>query len=186
MWSLLRLMAWRRLEFTADAEKLLAAIGLSAPAESMRQSVGNEILIRRGFGPVVPRFELWCAAEKMDELQAALKSAGAVAVGDTAVEALRIVEGVPRYGVDIAEKDLPQESSLLRALHFNKGCYLGQEIVERIRSRGNVHRHLRQLEFAGDVPATGSDLQMNEAVAGTVTSAARVGQKSFWSGEFEG
>ena len=43
----------------------------------------------------------------------------------------------------MVERDLPQETSQTRALHFNKGCYLGQEIVERIRSRGNVHRHLR-------------------------------------------
>jgi folate-binding protein YgfZ len=115
----------------------------------------------------------------MDALCAALKSAGAVEVGDAAVEVMRIVEGVPRYGVDIAEKDLPQESSLVRALHFNKGCYLGQEIVERIRSRGNVHRHLRQLEFVGDVPAVGSDVFLKDAVAGSVTSVARVGTKVF-------
>ena len=49
----------------------------------------------------------------------------------------------------MAERDLPQETSQTRALHFSKGCYLGQEIVERIRSRGNVHRHLRQLELDG-------------------------------------
>lgn len=165
------------------AEKTLAAIGLSTPAEAMRQYVaqwdGQEILIRREFSGVVPRFELWCAAEKLEELHAALKAAGAVEVGDAALEVLRTVEGFPRYGVDIMEKDLPQESSLVRALHFNKGCYLGQEIVERIRSRGNVHRHLRQLEFTGDVPAAGSELQMNEAAAGTVTSAARIGKRVF-------
>lgn len=166
-----------------DAEKVLAALGVSAPSEAMRQSTavwsGIEILIRRGYGPVVPRFELWCAVEKMDALCAALKSAGAIEVGDAAVEVLRIVEGVPRYGVDIAEKDLPQESSLTRALHFNKGCYLGQEIVERIRSRGNVHRHLRQLEFVGDVPVVGSEVMLKDAVAGSVTSVARVGKRVF-------
>ena len=55
----------------------------------------------------------------------------------------------------MVERDLPQETSQMRALHFNKGCYLGQEIVERIRSRGNVHRHLRPLELSGPVPANG-------------------------------
>ncbi len=48
--------------------------------------------------------------------------------------------GIPLYGVDIRERDLPQETEQMRALNFNKGCYVGQEIVERIRSRGNVHR----------------------------------------------
>ena len=46
----------------------------------------------------------------------------------------------------------------MRALHFSKGCYLGQEIVERIRSRGNVHRHLRPLELSGPLPAAGAEL----------------------------
>ena len=76
---------------------------------------------------------------------ATLRTAGATQVGCAALEKLRIAEGIPTYGVDFVERDLPQETSQLRALSFNKGCYLGQEIVERIRSRGNVHRHLRPL-----------------------------------------
>jgi folate-binding protein YgfZ len=60
--------------------------------------------------------------------------------GSEALEMQRIVTGVPLYGVDIRERDLPQETEQMRALNFNKGCYVGQEIVERIRSRGNVHR----------------------------------------------
>jgi len=53
---------------------------------------------------------------------------------------------VPLYGQDIRERDLPQETEQQRALNFNKGCYIGQEIVERIRSRGKVHR-----KFTGSV-----------------------------------
>ena len=67
----------------------------------------------------------------------------------------------------------------MRALHFSKGCYLGQEIVERIRSRGNVHRHLRPLELKGPVPASGTELTLDDGtVAGTVTSAAALPLKS--------
>ena len=74
---------------------------------------------------------------------------------------------------------LVAESALLtRALHFNKGCYLGQEIVERIRSRGAVHRHLRQLELDGPLPAPGSDLDtelsLEGARMGNITSAAEI------------
>jgi aminomethyltransferase len=61
-------------------------------------------------------------------------------VGSEAVEKNRIVSGFPLYGVDIRERELPQETDQMRALNFQKGCYIGQEIVERIRSRGNVHR----------------------------------------------
>ena len=57
-------------------------------------------------------------------------------------EAARIEHFVPRYGCDITEHTLPQETQQMHALHFQKGCYLGQEIVERIRSRGHVNRLL--------------------------------------------
>ena len=92
-------------------------------------------------------------AARLEKLWTALRTAGAIPVGAASLEAFRIAEGIPAYGVDIVERDLPQETSQMRALHFNKGCYLGQEIVERIRSRGNVHRHLRPLELSGPVPA---------------------------------
>ena len=71
----------------------------------------------------------------------------------------------------------------MHALHFSKGCYLGQEIVERIRSRGNVHRHLRQLELDGPLPAAGTELtsgpledQPSEEgkPAGTITSVTEL------------
>src|SRR5208282_539517 len=88
---------------------------------------------------------------------------------------LRIAEAIPAYGVDMAERDLPQETAQMRALHFSKGCYLGQEIVERIRSRGNVHRHLRPLELTGPAPAAGAELALEDGTAaGQITSAAEL------------
>ena len=108
--------------------------------------------------PLVPRFELRLPAAGAPALWAALIDSGAVPSGSAAVEALRILEGTPLYAVDIRDRHLAQETGQNRALNFNKGCYLGQEIVERIRSRGNVHRHLRHLELAGPVPFAGTDL----------------------------
>jgi folate-binding protein YgfZ len=100
-------------------------------------------------------------------------------VGCASLDAFRIAEGIPAYGIDIVERDLPQETSQMRALHFAKGCYLGQEIVERIRSRGNVRRHLRPLELTGPVPAGGAELTNKEgAVAGKITSAAELALSS--------
>jgi len=74
----------------------------------------------------------------------------------------------------MVDRDLPQETSQMRTLHFNKGCYLGQEIVERIRSRGNVHRHLRQLELDGPVPPSGTKLTIDGAEVGHITSSAEL------------
>ncbi len=124
---------------------------------------------------LAPHYELWVRAAQIPALWQALMEAGATPVGAASLEAFRIAEGIPAYGIDIAERDLPQETSQMRALNFNKGCYLGQEIVERIRSRGSVHRHLRPLELSGPVPAAGAELTLEGgAVAGQITSAAEL------------
>ena len=113
-------------------------------------------------------------------MEGACARPGRLPVGAAALEAFRIAEGIPAYGIDIAERDLPQETSQMRALSFNKGCYLGQEIVERIRSRGNVHRHLRLLELSGPLPEVGATLTLagsgdaEPAAAGNITSAAEL------------
>jgi folate-binding protein YgfZ len=85
-------------------------------------------------------YEIWLAPVEVRKLWDALLAAGATAVGAEALETHRILSGVPLYGVDIRERELPQETEQARALSFTKGCYIGQEIVERIRARGNVHR----------------------------------------------
>jgi folate-binding protein YgfZ len=133
---------------------------------------GFDLRIVRAYCALVPHYELWTAAAGISRLWKSLRTAGAIRVGTTSLEAFRIAEGIPVYGVDMAERDLPQETSQLRALHFNKGCYLGQEIVERIRSRGAVHRHLRSLELDGPLPEPGTELTLNGAPAGQITSAA--------------
>jgi folate-binding protein YgfZ len=70
-------------------------------------------------------------------------------VGFEALEVRRIEAGIPRYGIDITEKTLPQETGQMQALSFNKGCYIGQEVVERIRSQGHVNRKLMRLRIEG-------------------------------------
>jgi aminomethyltransferase len=74
--------------------------------------------------------------------------------------------------VDIRERDLPQETGQMRALNFTKGCYVGQEIVERIRSRGAVHRHFAGFEIEGAAPAPGTKVQASAKDVGEVTSVA--------------
>jgi folate-binding protein YgfZ len=139
---------------------------------------GLDLRILRGFGVLAPHYEIWVPLAGLAKLWLGLRTAAATPVGTEAVEAFRIAEGIPAYGVDIAERDLAQETSQMRALHFSKGCYLGQEVVERIRSRGNVHKHLRQLELFGPLPAGGTALHFDdgaldgETAAGHVTSAA--------------
>ena len=106
--------------------------------------------------------------------QESLTAAGATPVGYEALEMFRITMGIPAYGKDIRERDLPQETNQTHALHFAKGCYVGQEIVERIRARGNVHQGFTGFLVNGDVPSPGSKAQAGGKEVGEITSAARV------------
>jgi folate-binding protein YgfZ len=134
---------------------------------------GIDLRIARVYGNLAAHYELWAPEAQLGNLWRSLRTAGAAPVGCAALEALRIAEAIPAYGIDMVERDLPQETSQMQTLSFNKGCYLGQEIVERIRSRGNVHRHLRQLEIAGPLPPEGTELILDGGtVAGQIRSAA--------------
>jgi folate-binding protein YgfZ len=135
------------------SERILSTLGLTIPAEDTfipAKLNGADVTLVRAHSPVIPRFEIWTPAASLPEIWSALTAAGATPAGLDAVEALRVLEATPLYGVDIQERYLAQETSQMRALNFNKGCYLGQEIVERIRSRATVHRGLRQFSLTGN------------------------------------
>jgi folate-binding protein YgfZ len=131
-----------------------------------------QLTIVRGDTPTVESYELWLAPADVKSVWDTLIKTGAKPVGTAALELLRIASGIPRYGQDIREKDLPQETGQQRALHFTKGCYIGQEIVERIRSRANVHRSFTGFEIRGPLPAPGSKIQADGKDVGEITSAA--------------
>src|SRR5262249_20188607 len=99
---------------------------------------------------------------------------GGIQAGSEALERFRIMIGLPKYGIDIRDRDLPQETEQKHALNFSKGCYIGQEIVERIRSRGNVHRSFMGFTFTGEAPSPGAKLQADGKDVGEITSIALV------------
>lgn len=102
-----------------------------------------------------------------------LERAGAVAADLEAANVVRLEHGRPRYGEDISDRYLAQETNQSRALNFSKGCYLGQEIVERVRSRGQLHRRLLPVMIDTDAPpAAGTKLQADGKDAAEITSAA--------------
>jgi len=162
-----------------EADAVLERLGLPVSAHPMTGKCmewnGLDLRILRGYGAVAPHYEFWLPSAGLGKLWSCLRTAGATPVGCESVEKLRIAEGIPAFGIDIVERDLPQETAQMRALHFNKGCYLGQEIVERIRSRGNVHKHLRPLELSGPVPESGTEIFLEDGnPAGQITSAAEL------------
>lgn len=162
-----------------QAAEILEKLGAKAPEPGTWQTARLaqvDVTLVHQYGAVVPRFEIRVAAGDVLTLWNALVAAGATPCGVAALEAFRVLEGVPRFDVDFSDKLLPQEANLYRALNFTKGCYIGQEIVERIRSRATVHRSLRQFELRGSVPelAVGEkiELRSGEAAVGELTSAA--------------
>lgn len=95
-------------------------------------------------------------------------------VGSLAFDAVRIEVGEPVAGRDIDEKTIPQEAGIVaEAVSFTKGCYLGQELVARIDSRGRVNRSLRGVVIASNVvPPVGAELKLADKSVGVITSVA--------------
>lgn len=102
-----------------------------------------------------------------------LSAAGVAQCTADAYDALRIEVGVPRQGFDLDEKTIPQEAFLERdAVSFTKGCFLGQELVCRIDTRGHVNKYLRRLTDIADEPPRGAEIVAGDKVVGSVTSSA--------------
>lgn len=109
-----------------------------------------------------------------DKLIAAAKEAGGGPCGWDALELVRVEAGVPRFGIDMDENNLAPEAGIeLRAISYSKGCYIGQEVIARIRTYGQVARALRGLVLPDDLrelPSQGSKLFAGDKEVGFVTS----------------
>ena len=118
-----------------------------------------------GFDLIVQTAQLSAFAQRLTDL-------GAAWVGAQAQNILRVEAGIPRYGVDFSEDNLLLEVALDDAVSFTKGCYLGQEVVERIRSRGHVNKKLCGLLLDGNTPASpGDKLSAGGKEVGQITSS---------------
>lgn len=152
---------------------VLAELGAPAPKHEYDNAEWDNGLVVRASYTGGPGFQIVVPLEEREALIGRLESAGAVAAEREAFRIVRIENGRPRYGEDISERYLSQEANQPRALHFNKGCYLGQEIVERVRSRGQIHRILVPIQIdVAEPPEPGTKLLSGESAAGEVTSAA--------------
>ena len=151
--------------------EVLQSIGAPVPeAEYASLSWGSRLVARlnlaggKGFLVFVP-------SEEKQDLIAQIESAGATAADAEAFRVVRLENGKPRYGEDISERFLAQEANQPHALNFSKGCYLGQEIVERVRSRGQIHRVLRPLVLETTMPPEAGAKVEISAAAAEITSA---------------
>ncbi len=115
---------------------------------------------------------IFAPADQKQELIRRLEAMEVPQVSEEEARIVRIENGVPRYGEEMSERYLAQETQQHHAIHMNKGCYLGQEIVERVRSRGQVHRLLAPVRIHGTTaPASGTKLTAGANPAGEIASA---------------
>ena len=175
----------------ADISAQLTALGLTGPqSREIMQKAGIAVPDRsylqfadvtwRGLAITVVHsgeeakesWQVWISPDHVAKLRDALIEARAKPTGTAALNLFRISRGIPQFGIDIRDRDLPQETGQMGALSFTKGCYLGQEIVERIRSRGAVHRQFAAFSVEGPLPEPGSKMEAEGKEVGEVTSSA--------------
>jgi folate-binding protein YgfZ len=126
----------------------------------------------QGFDLFVPTASLGAV---LDKLIASCREVGGDAAGWRAFDTARIEAGIPRFGVDMDETNLPPEAGLEgKAVSYSKGCYIGQEVIARIRTYGQVAKALRGLRLADDLaalPVKGDKLVKDGKDVGYITSA---------------
>jgi folate-binding protein YgfZ len=122
-----------------------------------------------------PAFTILAASRKAADLtvQLCANDPGAMQIGAEALEVLRIERGLARMGVDAGDKTIALEARLSPAISFNKGCYLGQETIERATARGALKKHLYGLRIEGSrAPAQGAAVKLDGKEVGRLTSVA--------------
>ncbi len=156
------------------AAEAAAEAGVEAPHQRFSHVDWGDLTVAVISFTGAPGVRIYGPARDKEEAVAKIEGAGAIAASAEDAETARIENFVPRYGPDINVHTLPQETRQTHAMHFQKGCYLGQEIVERVRSRGHVNRLLTgfRIDGADAAPAPGAKLLMEGKPAGEVTSSA--------------
>lgn len=170
------------------AAEAVAAVGLfpAVPDQAFQSVKASAALVGEVYLVNLPRsgsagFDLFVPVASLgavaDKLIAAAKQIGGRACGWNALELARIEAGIPRFGADMDETNLPQEAGIeARAVSFTKGCYIGQEVINRVRTFGQVSRALRGLRLPAALPVLpvrGDKLFHDGKEVGYVTSAAK-------------
>jgi len=156
-------------------EAVASALGVAVPGALHAHVAWNDARVVRAHWPGVEGVDVVGPRAVVADALAALTAAGVATANEDALEVVRIEAGVPRQGSDIDDTTIPQEAFLERAaVSFTKGCFLGQELVCRIDTRGHVNKLLRGLVIAGaDQPEPGAEITVDGKSVGKLTSVAR-------------
>lgn len=139
-------------------EVIEKAFGAQAPELERQRSLtfdfeGDAVTLIRATQTAEDGFDLFVNRDGLPAILDALTNAGARSVSENTFETLRIEAGVPRYGIDMDETNVVTETNLDDAVSFTKGCYVGQEIIVRIKHRGHVAKKLTGIVLNGASPA---------------------------------
>jgi folate-binding protein YgfZ len=164
----------------ADASEELMAVEVCGPSagaglEAVKESLPDGMRIhQRAASRPGPGVVAYIPRKQFPGVLEALTHSGATPLDDVTSEILRVEAGVPRFLVDMGEDTIPLEAGLDHAISHTKGCYVGQEIIVRIRDRahGRVARNLVGLRIeADDVPAVDQPVLFDGRQVGRLTSA---------------
>ena len=163
----------------AKAPEIISAIFGETIANPGREAVasvdwqGKPLTIIRATHTAEDGFDLFVYATGVEALRDAFIKAGAQPIADNTSETLRLEAGVARYGLDMDETNVVTETNLDDAVSFTKGCYIGQEIIARIKYRGHVAKKLAGLILEGEVSLeSGAKIfSVDDKEVGRVTSA---------------
>ncbi len=156
-----------------EAAEVMQRAGAPIPETDYCSVDWNDAVVARLNSTGSPGFFIFVPVNEKAALIARLEAAGAELAGAEAARVVRLEHGKPRFGEDISDRFLAQEANQPHALHFSKGCYLGQEIVERVRSRGQIHRVLKPLILEmKEPPAPGTKLENASEITSAVYSPA--------------
>lgn len=159
-----------KIDDIADEMGLLLVAGKGAGAAV--DELGPAVVLHPTDELGIPAFYVWVPKGKLTGVAAAVADKGAIPATEEQLEAIRIKNGVPRWGREMDDKTFPQEVAIdERAVHYDKGCYVGQEAMAKIHLRGKVNRRLRTLESSEEL-RPGIELTDGDGKVGVVTSVA--------------
>lgn len=148
----------------------LAVVGLIGPSANV-SLIAGQVVVATMPGSLGSGVDVLVRRDQLQAVHASL--AGVPQVGAQTLEVLRVEAGVPLFGADMTETTIPLEANLEKAIHYNKGCYIGQEVIARATYRGQMNKKLMGLLLGEHVLERGTELFKAEKRVGRVTSVVR-------------
>ncbi len=162
-----------------DSAEILAKAGLPMPQAGLHITTDTGVRVARKDRTGLGGFDLIVPTEAAESTWTALINAGAAPMGHDAMEILRIRAGMPQWPADGTEKTLVHELGLEKEVcNFNNGCYLGQEVINRVDVTGQDNKRLERIVMAPSAGHTGAAVQIGDDTVGTISSITHGAENS--------